>query len=533
MQAPAPRAQHCAFLRVLTALALFWLAVPAALLRAEDGAGEAVAVGAAAVPEADEAPPQVQPLQPLDITLSWAVSPADQSRQGLRGDPGELVAYLLDHLQSGEAELGLSEAVTMALRQNHALNQKRLEALAACQGRRVIWADLKPQLSLDARLFSQAGNGGGLVQIPGGRTLSFGTDGDLVRSLALSLTKRIYDFGLTQGLLEANSAQTALQHYSVRIAEQQLVAAVADSYLAFSLAVGQLRLRQDELALALDFEHQTQVQYDVGVVPRLDAIRAGARVEQARDALTAAQAQLGDSAAYFYSLLGAEDQRYVPQVIAADLLQLSASAPDLEQTAQCAQDQRPEIELQYSLLFAGESKLDLARNRPMLQAYANAQWQVPAASSISGTDNYEFGMELLWKLASGGKDAAEREVARTQLKALSEGVLDLEAKVELDATTAYNRLARARARVASARHSLDLSAEALRSAAVGYGAGVTPYLDYQSALDQNVAAAQGYLAALIEVKRAQVNLDRAQGFPSGYSSLPELAPVQGGTKTAP
>ena len=100
---------------------------------------------------------------------------------------------------------------------------------------------------------------------------------------------------------------------------------------------------------------------------------------------------------------------------------------------------------------------------------------------------------------------------------------DLEAKVELDATTAWNRLYAARASTDAAQKTLELSSEGLRAASVGYAAGVTPYLDFADAMDKNVAAAIGYLISLVEVKLAQVNLERAEGFPSGYPGDPRAS----------
>jgi outer membrane protein TolC len=209
-----------------------------------------------------------------------------------------------------------------------------------------------------------------------------------------------------------------------------------------------------------------------------------------------------------------EDRRYVPAIITADLIELGNEPQPVAAVTDTAINTRPEVELQYTTLLAGQAKVDLAKNRPILQGYGNAQFQAPAVTG--GNANAEYGVQLLWNVYTGGKDRLERKQAETELKSLSEGVLDLEAKIELDATTSWNRAFAARASVASAKKTLDLSSEALRAASVGYGAGVTPYIDFQNALDNNVAAALGYLMSLVEVKLSQVNLERAEGFPAGY-----------------
>jgi len=83
-------------------------------------------------------------------------------------------------------------------------------------------------------------------------------------------------------------------------------------------------------------------------------------------------------------------------------------------------------------------------------------------------------------------------------------------------TTSWNGVTSSRSSVVAARRNLDLSAEALRAAAVGYSAGVTPFIEFQDALDRNIAAALDYLNALVGVKVAEADLDRAQGYPGGF-----------------
>ena len=469
-------------------------------------------------PDTPADPDEIVPLSideqwsPLKIKLTDVVLPTDKS---------DLIRYLAEGYFPQEAELTIDEAVAIALEHNHDLNSKRLSAAAACQGIDINWTALKPQFSVQAKTYWQRANAKKTTVTIAGKdgepdkTYSLGgVEKSPIGALALSLTQRIYDWGITHRLIDVSRAQYSIKNYTVDIAEQQLVANVITSYYQFSAALGQARIRRDELSLALEFQRLAQIQFEVGTAPRLDVIRAEARVEQSRDTLISALAMLGDAANAFYALLGVEDQRYVPAVITAALIDQGADPPAMDDVAQTAVATRPEIALQYATLSAGQAQIDLAKNRPILQAYTNALLQDPP--SQGGSASAEFGLQLNWNLSTGGKDKLERKQAITELQSLSEGVLDLEAKIELDATSSWNRLYSARASVESGKKNLELSAEVLRAASVGYAAGVTPYIDFQSALDGNVAAALGYLMALVEVKLAQVNLDRAQGFPGGY-----------------
>jgi outer membrane protein TolC len=479
---------------------------------------------AAASAQPSPAPPYSE-LTPIDVGENWRAFEVEKFE--LPTDRAALIKYLSQGYVPAEAELTLDEAIALALEHNHDLNSKRLQAMAACEGTHVNWANLRPQVSILGKAYWQRSNASATtlsIPLPDGTTKQVsigGTEDSMISSLAISLTQRIYDFGQTKLQTDAALAQHAIRSYTVDMAEQKLVNDVTTAYYNFNLALGAVRIRRDEAALAGEFLRQARIQYDVGTVPRLDVVRAEARVAQANEALISARSTLGDASAMFFSLLGVTDERRIPAVLTAELIDPGAEPPGVQEAVDSALDYRPEVELQYATLLAGETKVDLARNRPTIEAYANALYQEPA--TMGGTDNYEYGVQLRWNVYNGGKDRAERRQAQLEAKALVEGIHDLEAKVELDATTSWNRLTAAREAVGAAKKNLELSGEGLRAAAIGYGAGVTPYIDFENALDQNVAAALGYLFSLVEVKLAQANLERAEGFPSGYPGDPRPA----------
>jgi outer membrane protein TolC len=446
------------------------------------------------------------------LTVETLVMPTELS---------ELIAFLSEDYQQYHEDLSIEEALVIALKHNHDLNSKRLTAAAATKDIDIRWTDLNPQLSMQGSIGYQWTNASSEpmeIPIPGSDPVeiptSDGSGNDLQRSLAFSLTQRIYDFGLTNDLIDVAEAQHAIQKYTVDMAEQQLVHDVIAAYYRFNLALGQARVRDNEVKLANELLRQTKIQFDVGVVPRLDVIRAESRVEQAKSAYIQAQAQVGDAAAYFYSLLGVEDERYIPELVTAPLAEVGPPPVELNAAVGHALEFRPELELQYATLFAGEVSRRLTKNRPIVEGYANAQYQKPP--QFGGTDNYSVGIQLMWELFDGNKSRHEREKSKLELASITEGILHLEGQLELDVTTAWNNVVASRAETESAAATLELSNEAYRAASIGYAAGVTPYIDYLDALDQNIAAAIGYLVSLANVKLAQVRLAKALGFPMGY-----------------
>ena len=451
---------------------------------------------------------------PLTITVEDLSLPTDIQ---------DLINYLSEGYMQPVAELSLEESIAIALTHNHDLNSKRLTAAAACKGIDVEWAALRPQLSAQAKGYWMTYNASksGPLNLMDGDGEPFTLDlssnpggNDFHRTLALSLTQRIYDFGLSNDLIDVAEAQHAIQVYTVDMAEQQLVHDVIEAYYQFNLALGFARIRDDELSLANELLRQAEIQYRVGVVPRLDVIRATSRVEEAKASFISAQSTVGDASARFYSLLGVEDQRYVPAVVTRELVTIGEAPPEINTAIQAGLNYRPEIELQYAALDAGSAAVSLTENRPVLNAYASSLYQIP--SGQTGTDYYEYGVQLMWNIYTGGGDKYAKEKAELELAAINEDIIHLESQLELDITASWNRAMSARSSAEAARTTLELASEAHRAAAIGYSAGVTPYIDYLDALDGNVAAALNYLFELAEVKMAYANLMRAMGYPEGY-----------------
>jgi outer membrane protein len=455
---------------------------------------------------------------PFSINLDKILLPTDYQ---------DLVDYLAEGYTAQAAELTLADALELALVHNPGMNESRLNAAAAAKDSAVQRSALFPQLSLSAGSSwtnSDAGSGSPTTtqsvtrNHSTGQTATGSADNEnAVLSLSLSLSQKIYDFGRTNNLIDVSRAQAAAQAYTTALKEQQLVNSVSTSYYRFSAALGQARLARDELQLAEESLSHTQARYEVGSVPKLDVMRAQSRVEAARESVISASSQLGDASADFYALLGMEDKRYVPMVLAAAEIDPASELPSLGDAIAQALACRPELTMQYEMLKASRFNVKLAGNKPVLQAYSSTLYQ--DSGGASSTHSYEYGLQLTWNLFNGGQDFHAREKARLELKALEDGLIDLEASIELKVTKAWNRAVAAQASIPAAERKLEVEKEALRTASLGYAAGVIPYLDFSTALNSEVSAALGYLGKLIEARLALADLELAMGYPEGYSGL--------------
>jgi outer membrane protein TolC len=437
----------------------------------------------------------------------------DQLRRA--GDPREVLLSIAQEYEQPLPQLSLAEALDLAIVNNHALNASRLTAKAACANVDVNWTTLRPQVNLSGSSYWQFSNGTTDTSNDGSSgNSSSSTDGNNIRSLAIGITQRIYDFGLTRDLVDNAETRHAIQVFTVDMTEQQLVQSVVESYWDFNLALGELKIRKNEEQLSYEFLRQARARYEAGTVPRLDVTRAEARVEEAKQQLVQARMRLGNVATRFHALLGVHDAQYVPLLVTEDMLVAGIRPGDLQEYIDAALELRPEIKLQYASLFSKQQQRELVSNRPIIEAYGNTRYLEP--SSFSGTMNYEMGLRLNWTLHDGGRSKAEQDVIDIEFASISQDILELESQVQVDVTIAWNRLVASHQSLVVAEKNLQLSREGLLSAAVGYAAGVVPFIDYQDALDNSIAAALLYLDTIAEIRKASVNLERSQGFPAGY-----------------
>jgi len=402
--------------------------------------------------------------------------------------------------------ISLDDAIKYALENNHNLASSRISVAAAIKGAEVAWRDRLPKINLEASGSWQANNFHSYsTQVADGN--------DLHRFLGFSLTQPLYDFGYRNNLIDVEKARVSVEQQAVYIAEQQLVAEVINAYYIYNLKLGELQIRQNELLFAQELHRQSLIQYEAGTVPHLDIIRALAKVEDALANCIDAEAALVNAAAHFRSLLGA-DKRFTPEPLSAPLIDIGPEPVDLDEAIGIALANRPELRMQRGIIMKGELAGSLKLNRPVIDAEFGAQYSVPASSG--GTDNYQYGIRLRWPVYSGGKDRAAKKQAELEVQSLKQDIIDLETQIELEVTTAWNRLIAARSRTESTARHLELATEAHRAAMVGYASGVTSYTDYINAIDSRVAAAINHVTSLINVKLAQSELTRATAFSNGY-----------------
>lgn len=246
--------------------------------------------------------------------------------------------------------------------------------------------------------------------------------------------------------------------------------------------------------------------HESGVVTKSDVLRAQVALTSAKsDSISAANN-------YNVALAALRTAIGLPQDACIDLaVDATDAAPDAAATAAVAQ--RPEIAAGSASVQAAEAGKKAARagKLPTVALAADFYNQPVGAQFPRLTNTVMAGVLVKFNVFDGGLTRASIDEAEAASRKARQ---DLEAEkrgVELEQQAAVLNLDSARARVEATASQVQSAEESLRALQAGYKEGMTPLTDVLSAQTALTAARVSRLAALYDVKIAQVNLLRAYG----------------------
>lgn len=322
----------------------------------------------------------------------------------------------------------------------------------------------------------------------------------------IALQQTIYSGGSVQ----ANVART---RYGYAAASQGAKAAEADLISNVGAAYFRARQAEETVSVAEANVNSLKASYDAaqklhesGVVTKSDVLRAEVALASANNDLISAVNNHNVALAALRTAIG------LPHDARIELArQPNDSAPETASSVSPAP--RPEIAAAAASLEAAGAAAKAARagKLPTVALTADFFNEPVGAQFPRLTNTVMAGVMVRFNALDGGltranideADAARRKAAK-----------DLEAEqrhVELEQQAAKLNLDSATARVETTATQVRSAEESLRSLQAGYLEGITPLTDVLSAQTALTAARVSRLAALYDVKIAQVNLLRAYG----------------------
>jgi outer membrane protein len=246
--------------------------------------------------------------------------------------------------------------------------------------------------------------------------------------------------------------------------------------------------------------------HESGVVTNSDVLRAQVALVSARDDLIASTNNYNVALAALRTAIGlSQDVRIELATGASD------TAPDAASAA--APAQRPEVAAASASVQAAEAGTKAARagKLPTVALSADYFSEPVGAQFPRLTNTVMAGVLIRFNAFDGGLTRANISEADAARRKASQDLESEKRRVELEQQAAKLDLDSACARVETTATQVQSAEESLRSLQAGYKEGMTPLTDVLSAQSALTAARVSRLAALYDVRIAQVNLLRAYG----------------------
>jgi outer membrane protein len=383
-----------------------------------------------------------------------------------------VVAVLAPQLQAET----LTDALVMAYRHSHLLEQNRAVLRATDEGVAQAVASLRPILNFVAT---------GKVQTPSTASTYFN---NLYGTLALSASMTVFDFGRTKAAIGAAKEAVLATREALVGVEQQVLLSAVSAYLGVLQNVQTVALQQNNVNVLNRELKATQDKFDVGEVTKTDVAQAQAALAAARAGLVAARGNLLVAREAYKAATGAYPGRLMPPPRAP------ATAKTLAAAQAIAVRQHPSLLQAQHQVAAANWNVERARAGTRPTVSASAQAGIDNKSNTGESLSLTFTQPIYYggQLSSAFRQAAAND---DQAKA---ALMQASVTVRQNVDNAWSQLSVARSSIVANR-------EQVRAAQVAFeGVREEAKLGSRTTLDV-LTAEQTLLDAKVSLVTAETN----------------------------
>jgi outer membrane protein TolC len=310
---------------------------------------------------------------------------------------------------------------------------------------------------------------------------------------------------VSQAKLSLDSSQ-----WGIAKARQQLKYDATDAYFKFMAARDNVKLSQESVERLERYLRDVKLQFDVGVVAKVDVLRSEVSLAQARQTLIEAQNTYDLTMANLNNIIG------LPLTTELSIKGDMGYARYEKELAACvdaALRQRPEISQYTDSAKIAQEGITIAKSGylPTVSAVYNAGW---SNDQFPGGNNYNWSVYLLtsWTLFDSGLTAGKVKQAVEGYKKAQEQLKQTVDSVQLDVRSTYLSLKSSEQSIATSSSAVGLAEEDYKIKVIRYQAGVGTNLDVLDAQVALTTAKNNYLKALYDFNNYRAKLDKAMGI---------------------
>lgn len=337
----------------------------------------------------------------------------------------------------------------------------------------------------------------------------------------LSVSASITPFSGGRNLVNVKKSNLSLEYaeQGYNVTEAGLIIEVVEKYFDLLKSSELLSLREDSLQKEEKHLEYSKTQYQLGLVPKSDVLKAEAAAAGAEVDLLKAEGQVQKNTAELNSMMGLDPSRDTSiEPVRLDAVQI----PRLDTCVQSALEQRPEIKKQQASISMEMYNVKLARieNWPSLSiegsynVYADEflfEGIPVTTANLKDQSEWRVGIELSFPVFDGGITSRNIRKARIDLENTRHALVLLEREIELEVNSAYLSLLNASREIELTKKQLESTAESYNAAEGRYINGIAPITEVIDARLVLTEARVRYINAKYDYLKAEKMLYKTTG----------------------
>ena len=355
----------------------------------------------------------------------------------------------------------------------------------------------------------------GMNDIGRGINDAFRTDTRNVFAGALMLTQPIYMGGKIRAYDQITGYACELAEQKHRAGEQEVILNTDEAYWQIVSLASKKRLAESYVQLLQRMDSDVTKMIKTGVATRANALTVSVKLNEAEMALTKVDNGLSLARMLLCQLCGLPlDTQFTLEDENKELSSTAGGNSAFDMST--ALSRRPDLRSLELAADIYDKKIKLARSENLPQLALVGNYLLTNPSVFNGFEKkfkgmFNIGVTLSAPLFRWGEGRNKGRAAKAQAAAARYQLDEAREKVELQVNQASFRVTEANTAFARAVKNCERAEENLRTASVGFKAGVIPTSDMLEAQTAWVSAQSEMVDAAIDVRLTQVYLQKSLG----------------------
>ena len=312
---------------------------------------------------------------------------------------------------------------------------------------------------------------------------------------------------------QVSQAKLALDssRWGIAAARQQLKYNATDAYFKFMAARDAVKLAQESVERLDRYLQDVKLQFDVGVVAKVDVLRSEVELAKAKQTLIEAQNTYDLTMANLNNIIGLP---LTTELSIKGDMSYEKYGQELAACIDAALRQRPEISQYTDAAKVAQEGVTIARAGylPTVSAVYQAGWY---DNTFAGGNNYNWAAYLStsWTFLDSGLTAGNIKKAVEGYNKAQEQLKQTVDSVRLDVQSTYLTMKSAEQSIQTSSAAVGLAEEDYKIKVIRYQAGVGTNLDVLDAQVALTTAKNNFLKAMYEYNNYRSKLDKSMGVP--------------------